>query len=77
MRPTKVLSEDRASTSELPAAGFVAKAVEAIGQITGNKEGFSLRNIELHYRDCHRGKAGECDMGCRRWTDVEIVRKSL
>ena len=44
MRPTK----DRASTSELPAAGFVATAVEAIGQITGNKEGFSLRSIELH-----------------------------
>lgn len=75
MPPTKVLSEDRASTSELPAAGFVAKAVEAIGQIAGNKEGFSLRNIELYYRDCHHGKAGECGMGCRRWTDAEIFEK--
>lgn len=73
MRPTKVLSEDGASTSELPAAGFVAKVVEAICQITGSKEGFSLRNIELFYRDCHRGKAGECGMECRRWTDAEIV----
>ena len=31
MRPTKVLSEDEASTSELLAAGFVATAIEAIG----------------------------------------------
>lgn len=73
MCPTKVLSEDRASASEPSAAGFVAKAVEAIGQLTGNKKGFSLRNIELYYPDFHRGKAGECDMGCRRWTDAEIV----
>lgn len=73
MRPTKVLSEDRASTSELPAAGFVAKAVEVIGQISRIKEGFSLRKIELYYRDSHRGKAGECDMRCRRCTDAEIV----
>ena len=48
MRPTKVLSEDRASTNKLLAAGFVATAIEAIGQIMKNKESFSLRSIKLY-----------------------------
>lgn len=31
-----------------PAAGYIAMAIEAIGQITGSQEGFSLRHIEVN-----------------------------
>ena len=57
MRPTKVLSEDRASTSELLAAGFVATAVEAIGQITGELGRLFFGELVLGYLRtpaCHR-----------------------
>lgn len=31
-----------------PAAGYIAMAIEAIGQITGSQEGFSLRHVEIN-----------------------------